>query len=502
MKRASYMELNLLSPNVELHNVILGPDGLETRGGLYAKLNIEDVGVFTPRTASGTQTSFVFGFSAESANTGDVFHYIFSIDSSNNLYQSIYDEQFECRAYSVVGVVNSDLEPFSYAINYNQIIVNSRSLPYPLWGFIGGSLVKAETVESINPDTPALTLFPGRVCSFADRFVWAYANQIIINDPGTEPRTITAPNAISFGGTVLDLFQSGEGGNLVVVCTDATYQLPADGLAGYQYQGFVSRIPGYQGTNSNNAASARGSTVGLIKDGIIDIASFGKRSLTTYRRTRKNAATVGPYASGDFRQGSFFAIEEGFVASINKKSAFIDLDTGKVSWVYSPDLTDFGIVGVLRDEDGKDFFITQNKILDFFSNFEMFDTPTDALEYPTRYEIQGHILVNVPSDPQLSPVIREITVSGDRVGCGITTYLRNSEQTATIPPPPAAVNVVGTNVWDPTATIIEREYRSRRMQRAVRIDSPDFEISFDKSTRIDSTADIISKGIGKRRPTN
>jgi len=108
MKRASYMELNLLSPNVELHNVILGPDGLETRGGLYAKLNIEDVGVFTPRTASGTQTSFVFGFSAESANTGDVFHYIFSIDSSNNLYQSIYDEQFECRAYSVVGVVNSD----------------------------------------------------------------------------------------------------------------------------------------------------------------------------------------------------------------------------------------------------------------------------------------------------------------------------------------------------------------------------------------------------------
>lgn len=502
MKRPSYMELNLLSPNTELHNVVIGPQGLESRKGLYSKLNIEDVGVLTPRTGDGTQTSFVFGFSVESANTGEAFHYIFSLDSSNVLYQSIYNEQFECLSYSDIGKVNADLEPFSYAVNYNQIIVNSRSLPYPLWGFVGGSLVKAEKVDSINPDTPALTLFPGRVCSFADRFVWAYANQIIINDPGTEPRTICAPNAVSFGGTVLDLFQSGEGGNLVVVCTDATYQLPADGLAGYQYQGFIARIPGYQGAKSNNAASARGSTVGLVRDGIIDIASFQKRSLTEYRRARKNAELVGPYGSGDYRVGSILPLEEGFVVSINNKSAFIDLDTGKITWAYSPNLQEMNIIGVFKDQDGKDFFLTPTKVLEPITNYDIFDTPTDSIPDPERFEIQGHILVNVPSDPQLSPVVREITVSGDRVGCEITTYLRNSQQSATIPPPPGAANVVGTDVWSVATNYLEKEYRSRRMQRAVRIDSPDFEITFDRSTRIDSTADIITKGIGKRRPSN
>ena len=214
------MQINLLQ-NTELHNVILGQNGLETRKGLRAVLDKEDVNSLIH---DGLHEKFVFGFSAESANTGEVFHYLFSI-YSKYLYQSLWDDQFNCLGIARIGKLTADLEPFSYAINYNQIVVNSRSLPYPLWGFIGGTLVKAEKQQSINPDTPSLTLFPGRVCGFADRFVWAYANQIIINDPGTEPRTICAPNAISFGGTVLDLFQAGEGGNLIIVCTDGVYHL-------------------------------------------------------------------------------------------------------------------------------------------------------------------------------------------------------------------------------------------------------------------------------------
>jgi hypothetical protein len=72
------MEINLLSPQVELHNVILGPETLESRKGFVCKLDILDVGVLTPRFLNGDQTNFVFGFSCESANTGHVFHYLFS----------------------------------------------------------------------------------------------------------------------------------------------------------------------------------------------------------------------------------------------------------------------------------------------------------------------------------------------------------------------------------------------------------------------------------------
>lgn len=495
------MQINLLE-NTELHNIILGENGLESRKGLQAALRYEDIGVIMPRTSAGTRTEFVFGFSVESATSGQVFHYIFSKENKK-LYQSIYDEQFICLSDSYLADLNADLEPFSYAVNYNQIIVNSRSLPYPLWGFIGGTLVKAEKVDSINPDTPALTLFPGRVCSFADRFVWAYANQIIINDPGTEPRTICAPNAISFGGTVLDLFQAGQGGNLIVICTDAAYQIPPDGLAGYQFQGFVSKVPGYQGVQSNNAASARGSVVGLVKDGIIDIGSFQRKPLTTYRRTRKNAKRVGPYSSGDYRIGSILPIEEGFVVSINDKSAIVDLDTGKITWIYAQEIDNMFILGILKDADGKDLYMTKDAVYDVFGNVDIKYTPTNAVLDPIKYDInQCHILVNVPTNPELSPVIREITVGCDRPTTVITTYLKNSEVQATVPVPNGSFNVIGTNVWTGSNTLIEREYRSRRMQRAVRIDSPDFEISFDCSTKIDNTANIVSKGIGKTRPSN
>lgn len=498
------MEINLLSPQVELHNVILGPETLESRKGFVSKLDILDVGVLTPRVSpGGDQTNFIFGFSCESANTGHVFHYLFSKDANNILHQSVYDEEFNCLAFVEVGPLTTDLEPFSYAINYNQIVVNSSSMPFPLWGFIGGTLVRADKQPSINPDTPALTLFPGRVCSFADRFVWAYENQIIVNDPGTEPRTICAPNAVSFGGTILDLFQSGEGGNLIVVCTDATYQIPPDSLAGYQLQGFVAKTPGYQGVQSNNAASSRGAVVGLIKDGIIDIGTFTKKNLTSYKKTRKNAKRVGPYSSGDYRVGSILPMEEGFVVSINNKSCFIDLDTGKVSWLYSNNIDDLGIIGVLKDKDGKDFFLTQSKVFDYIGNSDIPDSPTNAAPDPTSYEINVcHLLVNVPTSPDLSPVIREITASCDRPGTTITTYLRNSEQSATVPTPPYAQNIVGTSSWNASNKLTEKEMRSRRMQRAVRIDSPDFEISFDRSCKIDNKANIISKGIGRNRPSN
>ena len=502
------MEIQIDSPTTEYHNTYDGPVGLQTRNGFVTELRIEDVGVATPRNVSGTQTDFVYGFSVESANTGEVFHYIFTVDASNVLFASIFDSQFQARAYYSIGKMAADLEPFSVAVNYNQIIVNSSSLPYPLWGFIGGTLVRADRVESINPDTPALTLFPGRVCSFADRFAWAYANQVIFNDPGTEPRTITAPNAISFGGSVLDLFQSGEGGSLIVVCTDATYAIPPDGLNGFQFQGVISRIPGYQGARSNNAATARGSTLGLVKDGIIDISSFRKRQLSNYRQRRRLTKPVGPDASGDYRNGTMLATDEGFIITINGKSCLLDLDSGKATWLYGNDawLTggggDINIVGILKDADGKNIFVTETNVIDLFGNTDYTVTPRIAAPDPAGTTPDGSICVGVPSDPQMSPVVREISTSADRPGFLQRSYVRNSLQTATTPPPQLSL-VINTSLWSATSQLREREMRSRRMQRAIRVDSPDVELTFTGgAVRIGESFDLVTKGIGRNRPSN
>lgn len=508
------MEININTPETEYHNVFEGPFGLQVRNGIVTSLRVEDIGVVTPRSAAGTSIKIVYAFSAESANSGDTYHYIFSQDASNNLIASIYDSQFICRSSYTVGKMTADAEPFSVAINYNQIVVNSRSLPYPLWGFVGSSLVKATKVESINPDTPALTLFPGRVCSFADRFAWAYANQVIFNDPGTEPRTITAPNAISFGGTVLDLFQSGEGGNLIVVCTDATYSIPPDGLNGYQFQGVISRIPGYQGARSNNAATARGATIGLVKDGIINIGTFEKRPLSNMRMRRFESEPVGPDASGDYRNASLLATDEGFIVSYNGKFALLDLDTGKVSWYY-PQLgdgvnltitwpantTDFTVVGVLKDADGKNIFVTTTAVIELLGDLDYPETPTAAAPNPTGLIIISSVCTKLPSDPQMSPVLREITTSTDRPGFVQASYVRSSFQFKQTPAPQGGL-IVNTSLWSALAKLIEREMRSRRQQRAVRGDSPDIELTFTGGcTKISEVVDVITRGVGRNRPT-
>lgn len=505
------MEINIKTPETEYHNICDGPNGLQVRNGFVTELRVEDIGQPTPRDTNSSSVKIVYAFSVESANSGQVFHYIFTQNASNTLIQTVYDSQFTCRGQYSIGKMTNDPEPFSVAVNYNQIIVNSRSIPYPLWGFIGDTLIRADKVESINPDTPALTLFPGRVCSFADRFAWAYANQVIFNDPGTEPRTITAPNAISFGGTILDLFQSGQGGNLVVVCTDATYTIPPDGLNGYQFQGVISRIPGYQGARSNNAATARGATIGLVKEGIINISDFQKRQLSHYRVRRYQAKSVGPDASGDYRNASLLATDEGFVISYAGKTALMDLDTGLITWYYSQSGVspisggwsggDFDIVGVLKDNDGKNIFVTSTGVVEFLGNVDYGATPTQAAPAPTATTVIGSVIVKIPSDPQMSPVIREITTSADRPNFIQASFVRNSFQAATTPAPRGAL-IINTSLWSASSLLVEKEMRSRRQQRAIRADSPDVELTFTGGcTRIGETFDLVTKGVGKNRPT-
>jgi hypothetical protein len=514
------MDLNLDSPDSEFHSVISGPYGLQTRPGLVTAITADDLawiieGNALPRNVLAVPAKRIASaFTAQSANTGAVYNYVYAVypgatGQGDKLYEFILDSEMVPRARKIICEnFNDSDEPFSVAINYNQIVVNARSLPYPLWGFIGGSLIRAQPVDSINPDTPALTLFPGRVCTFADRFVWAFANQIIINDPGTEPRTICAPNGISFGGTVFDVFQAGSGGNLVVVCSDATYLLPPDGLAGYQWQGTVTRVPGYAGAKPAGAGSARGNVLGLTRDGVLDLASLATRKLNIYRQRRRLTEPVGPGGSGDYRTGTLISNEKEVAVSIEGRTCIIDVDSGMATWYYATAEwratggSDIDVIGLLRDEDGDSLYVTGDAIITMYGNTDYADTPSVFAPTPAALQPNGAIALNVPSSPELSPVVREITTGADRAGGVQSTYVRGSLQTAITPVPQRSV-VIGTALWGAPETLVEREMRSRRMQRAVRSDSPDMEVLIGGGeTRISPVVNLVTRGIGKDRPSN
>lgn len=505
---APLTQISLLDEATELHNMVGGPDGLSVRPGFVTALRVEDLGVVQPRSADGTAAQIISGFTVESAANGAIFHYIFAKDSTGVCSQYLYDEEFACLGSGTIGLLTTD-DPFSWAVNYNQVVVNSPGLPFPLWGFVGGTLVRAQKVESINPDTPALTLFPGLVCAFADRFVWAYKNQIIVNDPGMEPRTICAPNAVSFGGTVTDIFQAGNGGNLVVVATDATYQIPPDALTGYQLQGVIGKIPGYQSLGRNNAASARGTVLGLSRGGVINIADMSARELVKYRRRRKYTAPVGPGAAGDYRQGAIFAADEGYFIACEGRICNIDIDSGRTAWLYpsAEDLGEpwtgdgrFNLVGLLRNAEGRTLLLLDGAVIDMWGNVDIGQTATVADPVPAESAASGAIAKMLATPPDASPVLRQIVAGGDRPAQNIASFCRSSASATTVPAPQDSP-VVGTTLWG-AADCMERELRSRRMQRAVRGDSPDLEIRWTGGqTAVAPTAGIMFQGWGSGRPT-
>jgi len=308
------------------------------------------------------------------------------------------------------------------------------------------------------------------------------------------------------------MFQAGEGGALIVVCTDATYQIPPDALAGFQLQGTITKMPGYQGTQSNNAATARGTTAGLVKDGLISLGTFQRRELTNYRRRRRLAAPVGPGDSSDYRLGTMLAADEGFVISIGGRACLVDLDSGLTSWIYPSEDTsvsgvnwsgssNFNVVGLLKNSEGRTLWLTDAAVIDLWGNMDVGLTPTVAAATPTEATPVGYVCKNIDSAPDMSPVLREITISGDRAGHRVQSYCRGSAGAATVPAPQGS-RVVGTSTWSTVDPLIEREYRSRRMQRAIRGDSPDVELAWSGGgTRIYPIANLEFKGIGKKRPT-
>lgn len=432
-----------------------------------------------------------YGVSIQSIG-GELYHYIFANDvvGSNAVNCEIYDDEWVLlSATANVAVITDESTPWTHAAVYGQLVVNSPGLSTPLWGWIGGPLQRAVPVPSLSEDTPAITLFPGLVCQFGDRIAWAIANQVYINDPGTEPRTITTLNAIGLGGKITDIFQAGAGGELIIVTTDGVYTLAPDAISGFQLAGQINRTTHYQSLDYRNAATARGSVIGLGREGIVDIRSGETRKLVVNRRARHILPYPGPGASTDYRVGAMYAVDNGFFVSFatGEPLCYIDLDSGGASWWTDADgYAPAPLRGVCRDYTGAPILLLGNAALLLYGDDIGSNVAGLALE--------------LPQPGYGSYVVREITVTawGDgysQVGAAV----RDVERSATPPAPPGAAL---TNIarWN-SSNSAEGEYRSRRMQFAERLDGIYCEIKLDRDAKLQNVQ-LTTRGQGTSRPTN
>lgn len=435
-------------------------------------------------TITGDDTyGILYGFSVQS-NQGDTYHYLFSLDINNHIICYVLGSELELLGSNDIGLCHDKNATCSHAVNYNQIIVSCPSWSTPAFGFIGSTLIPAEKVEAspANPDTPALDLFSGHVCSFADRFVWAYRNQVIINNPSTEPRTLTAPNALSFNGEVTDIFQDGEG-SLVIVTTNGIHKFPPDGLAGASIQGQIISSQTYSSLRPRNACVSNGQSFALTKTGLKNLSTGAERPLQIYKRPRKITQPPPIGASSDLRFGAMYPTQRGFIITYNQVSAcYVDILSDSVSW-FTDNNNSMAIRGVLRADDGDTIFVTENNLIHWHGSVPDCDVG---------------VAVEAPLPDVLSSVIREVHVTATRDGVSqVSSYVRGSLQTSTPSQTPSSA-ITGTSVWG-TGVAYETEPRSQRHQRAVRADGIYLEVGFGKDNILTSVS-VLTKGQGQNRP--
>ncbi len=201
----------------EKQNVVKRGSDLYTRKGL--------VQVSTPTAG----TLYVAGFTVESPFTTEPWHYLFEQATATGLVtlRVVTEEFVEVQNYSLGFMQNDPV--ITYAVQNGQLMVNSPSLPAPLYGLVGGGLVMAVKTPSLETDTTTLEIPNGHICTFGDRMPIAQGNIVFFNDPGSDPRTYVAENAQPFPGVIYDMVQ-GTDGALYVFTSKDVHVIPRDAL--------------------------------------------------------------------------------------------------------------------------------------------------------------------------------------------------------------------------------------------------------------------------------
>ena len=435
----------------ELHNVVRDGDELRVRRSAVAI-----------KSASGG-TAYVAGFTIESPNTTEPWHYLFEQNSTTSVVT------LRCFTEEYLELWNFPLGPMqknpivTCAVQNNQGMFNSPAFSAPLYFLVGGGCITATKTTSENEDTTALDLPAGHICSFGDRMPIAQGNVVFFNDPGVDPRTYVAENVLSLPGSVFDMFQ-GPSGALYFFTSAGVYTVPMDALGqGQAVQGFLSRIPGIETSGPRNAAASAGAVAVLQKDHVLVLPNT-KIPIGAARGRRYYSRAV---ETTDLRSAAeLHATPGGFIVAFRGSRDFytyIDLDTQTVSHIGTAHSA-FNVVGTLRTREGDPLLLCSSFVVDFFVK--------RALDTLDGGAIEGVIVGSIAQPPGQTGVLRRITLATDNIGTTgdmlVGTVVNGDAATTKNPTNKTGDLIIGTSAWAATGNFAGRNLRTTRFSHAKR----------------------------------
>ncbi len=436
-----------------------------------------------------TTTEIVGGFSLECPNTTEIFHYIFTRDTSSNGTVSIYSEKFTLLTSLAVGKIQSKI-PITYAVQNRQILINSPGLKFPLYGIQGGGLKRADKSASVNIDTTTLDIPSGLCCSFGDRWVVASGQNLFFNDPGIHPLAFVAENRRPVPATIYHIEQT-EDGFLLILTNDGTYLMPKDALGkSASVDGSLSKQSQYQAYDYLCGGSNQGLTIGLAQQGITAINMGGRPLKIPTAKTKRY--WLEDLAPRDMRQGKVFKSTNGFYIGYDEVMLQLDVRNDANSWHYNEGV-DYDLVGVLNTRDGENLLLmtslTSNQVL--FPKGSRDDVCQDGY-------LMGFAGGELKCDSSKSNPVREIITTSDNLNQLQFAYIRGLPTGISTGTSGTGGVIIGTDTWG-SKQLADREPRSVRHRVNLRTDSLNVEVGTAGSGRLLQTPTAVVRGQGKNR---
>jgi hypothetical protein len=458
----------------EMHNILRRNGGLQSREALFSHTDV---------------TNAVWGCSIESANTSEVWHYILTRSSTTSDGTiTVYTEEFVSVCSINIGKIIESPD-VTFATSDNQIMINSPHFAWPVYGIVGGGLRRSVKVASINETTSVIDVPNGLVIEFGGRFVIAQGNILWFSDPGvTAKETFVAANSLPLGAKILDLM-IGDLGALVVGTANGVRSIPADSVAQGQFQlSLVQEISPYQCRNHRNLVYSQGRLIGLGENGIVDVVPNATPiPLITYNNARYYSKDVREV--DDFREGKIFPSQDyGAIVALNKSFCCVSIINGLMpTWVTSS--SNIALKSMLRTGEGKDLFLTDQNVLEFFGTAEFDSGSFNAVACG-----------DVPLSAGISTLLRYVHTSADNVGSNQLCATGGAPRSKETPPPTRALNIIGTSAWSATNKYCEDELRARRADYSYRTNQMQIEVGVDRPNVRIGNISYDTKLVGSLRP--
>lgn len=445
----------------EKHNIVNESGRLSTRRGFVISVAASSFGI--------TNGEMVGGFSVLVPSSSETEHYLFVQDGDTGVVTLIVTDEEWIERYRLGLGVHPATPVFSHAMVNNQIMINAPSMSGPLYGLPGGGIMPAVATPSRNPDTTALDVPSGHICSFGDRMPIAQGSVVLFNDPGIDPRTYVGENVIGLPATIHAITQ-GPDGALWMFTSAGAYSMAADALGqGQSVAGFISLVPQVLTSRPGGACSTPFGVVALTVDGVAVLNGGNSREIafSTYQGRRKLTRPIDVLDVRQFGRvfPTSFGVLVGFGTDRNYAVA-VDLGEGTTSfWYTGTAATPLNVVGVLRTRDGEDL------IIDKFGVYAMHTKGLRDFADSAPNDITGALCGRVQSGPRENPLVRRVSISAANGGAPVSVCGNGVVDTGKS----TTVNgdtVIGTDLWGTPqwSTLTARSVRATLNVRATELD--------------------------------